>query len=518
MKTLKRLAAVLAGVFLVGALAALFAQAGGNPARGDINGDGRVSVADVLALLLAGSRNSSDPVADYNGDGVYSLQDAIDLLAAIVWLRQAVLDVEVAPVETDDFLVNPGMGFVSVHSFNNWVRQLKHPLCSIAQFRWYWDEIEPAEGQIRFDIIDDMISRARANGQKLMFRIMCQDGEDHIPKWLHDLSLSGWKYTDGSAGWQPDYGSPLFKEKHGNLIRALAARYDGHPDIDHVDIGSVGRWGEWHTSETGLNMPADSVRTWAVDLYLENFKKTPLVMLIGGEKQLEYAVAHHTGWRADCLGDYGMFSSTWNHMEDYYQQALDAARANDAWKDGPVVFESCGTIETWWKDGFSLDKIISESNRWHGSVVHLGTTDMKDMPQEWYDKTVEWGKKMGYRFVPTRLAHQSAAYAGGRFTLEMDWENRGVAPIYLRHRLAVRFLNEATGDEATVETDADITGWLPGETSYRTTLTVPAGLPAGDYALCIGMLDPYYRTPRIKFPIQGIDSDGWYRLSRVTVK
>ncbi len=43
-----------------------------------------------------------------------------------------------------------------------------------------------------------------------------------------------------------------------------------------------------------------------------------------------------TGWRADCLGDMGGFSSTWNHMEDFYQQALDQAEANDAWKKAPV--------------------------------------------------------------------------------------------------------------------------------------------------------------------------------------
>jgi hypothetical protein len=30
----------------------------------------------------------------------------------------------------------------------------------------------------------------------------------------------------------------------------LGARYDGHPDLDHVDLGSIGWWGEWHMSSS----------------------------------------------------------------------------------------------------------------------------------------------------------------------------------------------------------------------------------------------------------------------------
>jgi hypothetical protein len=46
---------------------------------------------------------------------------------------------------------------------------------------------------------------------------------------------------------------------------------------------------------------------------------------------LAYATGKGTGWRADCLGDLGFFSDTWNHM--------------DAWKRGPVAWESCGVMQ-----------------------------------------------------------------------------------------------------------------------------------------------------------------------------
>jgi hypothetical protein len=86
--------------------------------------------------------------------------------------------------------------------------------------------------------------------------------------------------------------------------KRLGAQYDGHPSIDHVDLGSVGWWGEWHMSgAANAKMPAVENQRKIVDAYLGAFKKTPLLMLIGGGTMLEYATKHGTGWRADCLGD-----------------------------------------------------------------------------------------------------------------------------------------------------------------------------------------------------------------------
>jgi len=46
-------------------------------------------------------------------------------------------------------------------------------------------------------------------------------------------------------------------------------------------------------------------RKKVVDAYLAAFKKTRLLMLIGGGECLKYAARQGTGWRADCLGGHG---------------------------------------------------------------------------------------------------------------------------------------------------------------------------------------------------------------------
>ncbi|MBN2288088.1 MAG: heparinase II/III family protein [Candidatus Glassbacteria bacterium] len=55
----------------------------GEVETGDLNGDGQLTIADVIALVLKGRADPADPQADWNGDGRYSIQDAIGLLLYI---------------------------------------------------------------------------------------------------------------------------------------------------------------------------------------------------------------------------------------------------------------------------------------------------------------------------------------------------------------------------------------------------------------------------------------------------
>lgn len=73
-----------------------------------------------------------------------------------------------------------------------------------------------------------------------------------------------------------------------DFIKRLGARYDGHPDIVRVEIGSVGWWDEWHMSRSSdAAMPTMATRKKIVDAYLNAFQETPLIMLIGGEEKPE---------------------------------------------------------------------------------------------------------------------------------------------------------------------------------------------------------------------------------------
>jgi hypothetical protein len=94
------------------------------------------------------------------------------------------------------------------------------------------------------------------------------------PKWLFDAGCKGFEYLQGGddptsggkriARIEPDYADPLYLARHGEFIAALGQHYDGRPEVEFLDIGSYGIWGEWHTPH-----PASvAVRKQIVDLYL----------------------------------------------------------------------------------------------------------------------------------------------------------------------------------------------------------------------------------------------------------
>lgn len=436
----------------------------------------------------------------------------------------------VKPEESREILVNPGMGFTTFNRFNEDhhsglgadldlesmltpegdLAYCGYPPSSIAYFRWYWDVIEPAEGEYAWEIIDGALKKARENGQRLAFRVMPQNGAPKAPAWYREMAR-GFAFNNG-AGWMPDYGDPLYRRHFGRLIAALGERYNGHPDIDHVDIGALGRWGEWHTSQTGHPMPSMDIQKHFVDLYAESFPDTRLCMLIGGGEALRRAVELGAGWRADCLGDVGGFSENWNHMEDMYPLAVSKAGAWDVWKTAQVVFETCWTIEHWVENGWDVEGIADRALFYHTSVLNNKSVDV---PREAWPAVNRLLRGMGYRFVLRRVFLDDRIAAGESVPMETLWENTGVSPCYDRYHLAYRLVNGET--VFTHESEADIRTWTPGYHAVDEAFAIPADAPGGTYTLQTALVEPGTLDPAVKLAIKGREPDGWHTVCAVRI-
>jgi hypothetical protein len=252
--------------------------------------------------------------------------------------------ITVVPEETDELLANPGMGWETFHRTRDKDKSLPDWIPSTVHYaRWGWGTLEPEPGKIDYAFLDEILKETRQAGQRLAFRAMCcstTPGHPYHPAWLESV---GGKVLIADHGSQknlpiPDLDDSIVLERHLDFIKRLGARYDGHPDIDHVDLGSVGWWGEWHMSSSKIGkMPTADTLKKIVDAYLSAFRKTPLLMLVGGREFLTYATQRGAGWRADCLGDMGGFSKTWCHMRNAYPQLITDADAGEAWKTAPVA-------------------------------------------------------------------------------------------------------------------------------------------------------------------------------------
>lgn len=425
----------------------------------------------------------------------------------------------IRPGIIDDVLDNPGMGITTANSFDGDVEG--YPKSRISYWRFYWTEIEPENGQYRWDKIDKVIETAKSRKQRVALGIMPANGS--APQWYRDLGAEGFEYTPergGGTSWMPDHNDPLYLEYMGRLVKLMGERYDGHPDIDHIDMRSVGHWGEWHF---GFIEPRPEVRPEIrkalVDIYLDSFDKTPLIMLIGGGEELKYAVKNGAGWRADCLGDLGYWGPDWNHMKDSYQQSLDLAEANDAWKHAPVCFESCGVMQKWADEGYDVEFIMNEALRWHISIFNNKSSPI---PPRWWNEMSEFLKKMGYRFVINYLTLPATVKAGQVLHIESEWENLGVAPPYRNYSIAFKLIPK-NRRPSSIEVqdpayDADVRNWLPGKHTLDLNLKIPADLQPGGYNLAVALLDPYTQEVAVKLAIEGLDAHGWYNLSQIEVE
>lgn len=413
------------------------------------------------------------------------------------------------------------MGWQTFHCFANEDKNLIGLPSSSVYFRLYWSEIEPEEGQIDFVCFDDLLSRARKAGQKLALRIMCAGTNKefmYVPLWLEEKGCRGFEYRYQKSGpryWIPDMDDPLFQEAHFRLIRNLGQRYNGHPDLDIIDIGSVGLWGEWNMGQADLRLPSLETRLAIIDAYCEAFSRSLKVMLIGDKEGMKYAILKGCGWRADCLGDMGGFSKSWNHMDHFYPQQIKETRAEEAWKTGPVAFESCWDMRRWQKEGWDIRYIFDYALDYHVTYFNNMSAQIPEGTKEEIERFL---LKMGYRLVLRKIEHDPSVSLGSNLSVSMLWENIGVAPPYRDYRLAFRLTGVDRKVALIVMSDISIQGWLPGQREVWEMMKMPENISPGQYDLDLAVVDPVTQIPAVRLAIKGQEAGGWFSISQVEVK
>lgn len=422
--------------------------------------------------------------------------------------------------EYTGFLKIPGVGFQTFGRFADEDQSLQQmPFSSgSAYFRWMWKQIEPQEGEYNWELIDHHLERARENGQTLEFRIMLEFPgayEVGIPQWLVDKGVK-MRLTncEDEDYYSPDLDDPVIREYHTRLIRALGNRYDDHPDLGSVDIGSVGLWGEWHEYCHPELMPTREERLAIIDLYYESFPNTPLVMLVDDKESLAYAAAKgRTAWRGDCWGNYLPEGMGWNHHHDSYWPANELIP--EAWKNGPVALESCYTMKSWYSENNAITQIIDDAISWHASLAH-NKSDF--IPTEYKSEVERLVMKLGFRLVLKKISFESKIEPGSILNIKLDWENLGIAPPYRDFRVAFRLRDNAGNIQGIYISSQSIRGWLPGNIQMAAEYPMAEDIQTGEYSLELGLV--FHNAPDRTVPIanEGITEDGWYSAGTLWIE
>lgn len=470
------------------------------------------------------------------------------------------VQVKVYPKEIFEVLNNPGIGFTTFQRFNGdelntgtrWTEGLpidyqpfdgdlnnkNHPQTTIAYFRVNWKFLEPEPRQYNWAMIDKALRYAAERGQTLMFRVSPYElsPEKDVPDWYRKMVG---EEKPAVKNWRTDPEDPRYLEYFGGFIKAFGQRYDGHPDLESVDVSIVGPYGEGD----GSWILSDQTRIGLINCYVDNFKKTPLhfqplngdapdpgVLVKGtniaaswpdGSNNGEGPQMRYLGYRLDCLGDVTTPTRTdrteWSHMTDVYHKDIIESGMGEVWKKAPVTMEICWTF-LHWLENFKFDEetvewIFGEALKWHISSFNAKSSPVPDVYSPLVDK---WLNKMGYRYAVRKVEYPSIVYRQAPLKLQTRWENIGVAPIYKDYIFAVRLRNSE--NSIILPTDAKLREWLPGDILHNQNLYIPYDAPLGKYRLEVGIVSPVSFEPRVKLAIEGKTDDGWYSIGEIEVK
>jgi Domain of unknown function (DUF4832)/Beta-galactosidase len=442
--------------------------------------------------------------------------------------------VVVRPKEIHDVLVNPGMGITTFQRFNGqepnpplrWSelgpeKKLPQassnpdfPEASVSYCRWYWNVLEPEQGRFNWAIVDLAIGEARAHGQTLAIRLMPYSNQDPLPEWFRKSGAKRANKDSDKDGkiWQPDFSDPLYLKYWGELVAEAGKRYDGNPFLDSVDISSVGYWGEGWSPY----IPPFAFQKALIDIWLDAFKHTRLLMNFDEPEALAYGTQKGAGWRLDCWGDMRVSSSDVYfpaEMLEIYPQQIVRTGIQDVWQRSPVSLETCYTVPGWKERGYDVDYIIEQGLRWHVSTANIKSALI---PAEWKQKFEDFQRKMGYRFILRRFEYSKVVEAGSMMPVHMWWLNAGVAPVYAPYELAMEIRSPQSS--TVIRIPVDVRKWLPGDAVFDGAVYVPEDLASGTHDVHIAMLDPRTNKPAIRFANEGRQEDGWYAMGSLTVK
>ncbi len=464
----------------------------------------------------------------------------------------------VRPEESDDYIPNPHRGTTTFQRFQGndtypaYFTSDTHgpvefkpvgkvrdnakyiPRTTLTYCRWPWKWLEPEKGKYNWKLIDGTLKTARERGQTAQIRFQPYtrrveyskepvkarrhppEKSVNVPDWYWDTG-AGWVKSGVYAPHEPDSNEPRYIKHFGDFIRAFAERYDGHPDLESVDVAYAGFWGE----SGGNTTAATAARL--TDIYLRSFRKTQLLSMLGTHGCTHASkktgnTKRHIGWRADCFGDLHLGDSpnvppelSWNHTYDAYPKQIELCGVKDAWKAAPVTMETCGNVSTWYMRGYDLDRIIEEGYKYHMSVFMPKNVFF---PEAVMDRLVEFDRKIGYRFVLRQLLLPLEAKPGDEIPLQFFIDNVGCAPIYRPYGLAVRFRQGKKG--RVVRLKEDIRGWLPGHRWFQEKLAVPRSLARGEAKVDLGVVDES-DTPKVWFAAKELTPDGWHPMTSIDV-
>lgn len=416
---------------------------------------------------------------------------------------------------------NPGKGWIRYRSDSAETEDVLQYV-SVGYNRFNWNQVEPQEGVYDWSVIETFLNKWDSLGKKAAFGIACASSTNNAsyltPKWVFD---AGAAYTMANNGTQyvPVWNDEIFLSKLENFTKAFAEKYDGDRRIAFIDVRSYGNFGETHTSglsgSAGLSANDEKKH---IDIAVKYFKKTQLMLCTAnnGEQGIktEYAVNNGVGLRIDSILD-GNYSET--------------HRLDDAYGKEPTVFEFVNSYGNMKSAANNYGSPSNDNGHWNQDRYLLsffvGKPSYMDLGQYNNDSANFIGdnrelvkllsNKMGYHFVLKEMSIPRELSVGEVVTLDSEWINKGVTPLYEECYPAIAVLDEDNRviDKCWLD-GFNPAQWLPGTETIASSDAAFSFICGDSIKLAVGLFNKKTDlSPSYKIGNYNSTDDKWYVIA-----
>lgn len=459
-----------------------------------------------------------------NYPSLMSIPILLALIIVVGWLRMPV-------VTTKTY--RPKEAF-SVRPLTGWAVPADNPAAadaldvSLVYADATWAELEPVKGEYSFEAFEEKNHLAEwwAEGKRLIFRLVLdrpgKAGHKDIPEWLveemgGELLAGSFYETDAGGGYAPDYSNLTMRDAHYKLISALAARYDGHPGVAYIEMGSLGWNGEW-TVDLQSNvekLPLSSVSREYAWHYTNAFEDTMMLMR-RPYKEVELMAV---GLYNPLLGDP---DATWENLASIelggYDKQIetDLIAMPDFFVHSPsgAHIPSGADLSALLKDGGEQLRLQIRESHLEYAVLH---GDMTALTADEIEILRKLGDEIGSRMWLRSARWDSRIKRGIRCKVELQFRNDGISAMHAGWPVALALFD----DEQLVycETTALNTAMIQlGETNLTTWIDIPYGIDVDVYSLRLAILDPSDGMPGVRLEMENCNEETlWTELGELRV-
>ncbi len=396
-----------------------------------------------------------------------------------------------------------------------------------------WNKLNPAKGVYDWSGLEELLAALAAHNMGYALRVFPyspsfirddstpEENYDWTPKYVYEAGAkkitARYKENNASAV-VPVWDDSVYLYYAKEFATALAAKYDGDPRIEYIDVRSFGEWGEWHVSNLdGSHMPSVEIQKDMLKHYASVFKKSLLVLPSDGYGDVyTYALSLGITKRDDCLiGIPGTADSL--------------VRAYEA--NMPTVAENCGgyAIMLNYTDVIPGGYLRWTPERWVDAIrtAHLTyyvlDQDFDDCGYRFYNDNKALAdsmtKVLGYNFTVTHAELLTVSGADTASTLNITVRNTGVASCFFDIYMVAEFVDSTGKALAQIgETVRIPKGTFKDESSQEFVFTYKvatgeknvATLPGVSVALSLYESEDAFRggkDPTVRFDNEGLQKN-----------